>query len=114
MISGNLSIMYGYKGPNIALVSACSTGTHCIGDAGRLIEYGDADIMIAGGAECTVSPSDSVAFVRPVRYQHVMMIHRRQADPGIRTAMVLCWARGWRLGARRVRARQGARRQNLL
>lgn len=56
MISGNLSIMYGYKGPNIAIVSACSTGTHSIGDAGRLIEYGDADIMIAGGAECTVSP----------------------------------------------------------
>ena len=55
MISGNLSIMYGYKGPNIALVSACSTGTHSIGDAARLIEYGDADIMIAGGAECTVS-----------------------------------------------------------
>ena len=56
MISGNLSIMYGYKGPNMAMVSACSTGTHSIGDAGRLIEYGDADIMIAGGAECTVSP----------------------------------------------------------
>ena len=56
MISGNLSIMYGYKGPNIALVSACSTGTHSIGDAGRLIEYGDADIMIAGGAEATISP----------------------------------------------------------
>ncbi len=56
MISGNLSIMYGYKGPNIALVSACSTGTHSIGDAARLIEYGDADIMITGGAECTVSP----------------------------------------------------------
>ena len=56
MISGNLSIMYGYKGPNIALVSACSTGTHSIGDAGRFIEYGDADIMIAGGAEATVSP----------------------------------------------------------
>ena len=56
MISGNLSIMYGYKGPNVALVSACSTGTHSIGDAGRLIEYGDADIMIAGGAEATLSP----------------------------------------------------------
>ena len=56
MISGNLSIMFGYKGPNIALVSACSTGTHSIGDAGRLIEYGDADIMIAGGAESCVSP----------------------------------------------------------
>ena len=55
MISGNLSIMYGYKGPNIALVSACSTGTHSIGDAARLIEYGDADVMVAGGAECTVS-----------------------------------------------------------
>jgi 3-oxoacyl-[acyl-carrier-protein] synthase II len=56
MISGNLSILYGYKGPNIAMVSACSTGTHSIGDAGRLIEYGDADVMITGGAECTVSP----------------------------------------------------------
>jgi 3-oxoacyl-[acyl-carrier-protein] synthase II len=55
MISGNLSIMYGYKGPNVSLVSACSTGTHSIGDAGRLIEYGDADIMIAGGAEACVS-----------------------------------------------------------
>jgi 3-oxoacyl-[acyl-carrier-protein] synthase II len=55
MISGNLSILYGYKGPNVAMVSACSTGTHSIGDAGRMIEYGDADVMIAGGAECTVS-----------------------------------------------------------
>ena len=56
MISGNLSIMFGFKGPNIALVSACTTGTHSIGDASRIIEYGDADIMIAGGAESTVSP----------------------------------------------------------
>jgi 3-oxoacyl-[acyl-carrier-protein] synthase II len=56
MISGNLSIMYGYKGPNISLVTACSTGTHSIGEAGRIIEYGDADVMIAGGAEATVSP----------------------------------------------------------
>lgn len=56
MISGNLSIVYGFQGPNIALVTACTTGTHSIGDAARLIEYGDADVMIAGGAECTVSP----------------------------------------------------------
>lgn len=56
MISGNLSIMYGYKGPNISLVTACSTGTHSIGEAARIIEYGDADVMIAGGAESTVSP----------------------------------------------------------
>ena len=56
MISGNLSIMYGLKGPNIAIVTACTTGTHSIGESARLIEYGDADVMIAGGAEATVSP----------------------------------------------------------
>ncbi len=55
MISGQLSIMYGLKGPNIAVVSACTTANHSIGEAGRLIEYGDADVMIAGGAESCVS-----------------------------------------------------------
>ena len=55
MIAGNLSIMYGFKGPNIAIVSACASATHSIGDAARFIEYGDADIMVAGGAESTVS-----------------------------------------------------------
>ena len=54
MISGNLSIMFGLKGPNLAIVTACTTGLHCIGEAGRLIEYGDAEVMIAGGAESTV------------------------------------------------------------
>jgi len=56
MISGNLSIMYGLKGPNLAIVTACTTGLHSIGEAGRLIEYGDADVVIAGGAEATVCP----------------------------------------------------------
>jgi 3-oxoacyl-[acyl-carrier-protein] synthase II len=56
MISGNLSIMYGFKGPNLAIVTACTTATHCIGESGRIIEYGDADVMVAGGAESTVSP----------------------------------------------------------
>ena len=56
MISGHLSIRYGFTGPNLAIVTACTTGLHCIGDAGRLIEYGDADVMVAGGAEATVSP----------------------------------------------------------
>src|SRR5690349_7526008 len=56
MISGHISILYGYQGPNLAIVTACTTGLHCIGEAGRLIEYGDADVMIAGGAEATVSP----------------------------------------------------------
>ena len=56
MISGHVSIKYGYTGPNLAIVTACTTGLHAIGQAGRLIEYGDADVMIAGGAEGTVSP----------------------------------------------------------
>lgn len=57
MISGHVSIRYGLKGPNIALVTACATATHSIGDAARLIEYGDADVMIAGGAEMATTPS---------------------------------------------------------
>ena len=56
MISGHVSIRCGYTGPNLAIVTACTTGLHCIGEAGRMIEYGDADVMIAGGAESTVSP----------------------------------------------------------
>ncbi|MGH8684482.1 MAG: beta-ketoacyl synthase N-terminal-like domain-containing protein, partial [Nitrosospira sp.] len=51
MIAGNLSIMFGFKGPNLAIVTACTTATHCIGDSARLIEYGDVDVMVAGGAE---------------------------------------------------------------
>lgn len=56
MISGHVSIKFGFTGPNLAIVTACTTGLHCIGEAGRLIEYGDADVMVAGGAESTVSP----------------------------------------------------------
>ncbi len=56
MISGHISIRYGYTGPNLSIVTACTTGLHCIGEAGRLIQHGDADVMVAGGAEATVSP----------------------------------------------------------
>ncbi len=56
MISGHLSIKYGFTGPNLAIVTACTTGLHAIGMAGRLIEHGDVDVMVAGGAESTVSP----------------------------------------------------------
>ena len=56
MISGHVSIFFGFTGPNLAIVTACTTGLHCIGEAGRLIEYGDVDVMVAGGAESTVSP----------------------------------------------------------
>ena len=62
MISGHLSIRYGLKGPNIAIVTACTTGTHNIGDAARLIEYGDADVMVAGGAEMASCPTCLAGF----------------------------------------------------
>jgi 3-oxoacyl-[acyl-carrier-protein] synthase II len=56
MISGHVSITFGFQGPNLAIVTACTTGLHCIGQAGRMIEFGDADVMIAGGSESCVSP----------------------------------------------------------
>jgi 3-oxoacyl-[acyl-carrier-protein] synthase II len=56
MISGHVSMRFGFKGPNLAIVTACTTGLHCIGEAGRMIEYGDADVVVAGGSEATVSP----------------------------------------------------------
>ena len=62
MISGNLSIRYGFKGPNIAVVTACTTGTHNIGIGGRMIQYGDADVMVVGGAEQATSPITMAAF----------------------------------------------------
>jgi 3-oxoacyl-[acyl-carrier-protein] synthase II len=62
MISGDLSVMYGLKGPNLAMVTACATATHGIGDAARLIEYGDADVMIAGGAEAGITPTAVAGF----------------------------------------------------
>jgi len=65
MIAGVLSITHGFKGPNLAIVTACTTSTHSIGEAGRLIEYGDADVVIAGGAESTISPLGIGGFTAP-------------------------------------------------
>ena len=64
MVSGNLSIKYGYKGPNHACVTACSTGTHAIGDAANIIARGDADVMVAGGAESAVNAIALAGFAR--------------------------------------------------
>lgn len=64
MVAGNLSIKYGLKGPNFSIVTACTTGTHNIGDSARIIKYGDADVMITGGAErCTTSPTTMGGFI---------------------------------------------------
>ena len=76
MISGNLSIKYGMKGPNFAIVTACTTGTHNIGGAARLIKYGDADVMVAGGAErCTSSATAMGGFIS------AKALSRRNDDP---------------------------------
>jgi len=76
MISGNLSIKYGLKGPNFAIVTACASGTHSIGGAARLIMYGDADVMVAGGAEhCTSSPTAMGGFIS------AKALSRRNEDP---------------------------------
>ena len=75
MISGNLSIMCGLRGPNLCSVTACTTGTHAIGEASRLIEYGDADIMVAGGAEAPITPTSVAGFAS------AKALSNRNADP---------------------------------
>jgi len=77
MISGHLSITLGLKGPNLAMVTACTTATHAIGDAGRLIEYGDADIMIAGGAEAAITPTAIAGF------GNAKALSSRDVDPAL-------------------------------
>ncbi len=75
MISGNLSIKYGLKGPNFAIVTACATGTHNIGEAARVIQYGDADVMVAGGSEMATSPTSLGGFAS------ARALSRRNDDP---------------------------------
>jgi len=91
MIAGNLSIRYGFKGPNYAIVTACSTGTHSIGNAARMIEYGDADVMIAGGAEMASSEMGIGGFAAA---RVAMSRPKRRAVLGIKNVMVLCLATG--------------------
>ena len=104
MISGHLSIMFGLKGPNLAAVTACTTGLHSIGLAARLIQAGDADVMVAGGAESTVSPLGIGGFAA------ARALSTRNDDPATASRP---WDKdrdGFVLGegARGVRGRQGA------
>ena len=85
---------YGFTGPNLAIVTACTTGLHCIGEAGRMIEYGDADVMVAGGAEATVSPLGIGGFAA------ARALSTRNDDPADRVAPL-------GQGPRRLRARRG-------
>ncbi len=85
MVSGNLSIMFGFKGPNLAMITACTTANHCIGESTRLIEYGDADVMVAGGSECIVSPvGDRRLLRRRARSAPATTIPPRRAARGTR------------------------------
>ncbi|MCY4227075.1 MAG: beta-ketoacyl-ACP synthase II [Gammaproteobacteria bacterium] len=77
MISGNLSIMCGLRGPNLCTVTACTTGTHSIGEASRLIEYGDADVMVAGGAEAPITPTSVAGFAS------AKALSTRNAEPAL-------------------------------
>jgi len=93
MIAGHLSIMYGFKGPNIAVVTACTTANHNIGLAMRCIQYGDAEVMLAGGAEMAVTPLGMGGFCAAARCPRATMRRNRPAAPGTGIATVLCWAR---------------------
>ncbi len=90
MISGNLSILYGMKGPNIAIVTACTTGTHNIGVAARMIQYGDADVMIAGGAEMATSPTGLGGFAAARALSTRNDDPTAPAAPGTRSATASC------------------------
>ena len=91
MISGNVSIEYGFKGPNIAVVTACTTGTHNIGFGARMIQYGDADVMVVGGAEAATSPITVAGFPSCGRCPAAITSRKRRADPGMKIVTASFW-----------------------
>lgn len=91
MVAGHLTIMFGLRGPSISIATACTSGVHNIGRAARIIAYGDADAMVAGGAEKPVPHWASVASVQRVRSLPETIILRRRAVRGIKTVTASCW-----------------------
>ena len=90
MIAGHVSMRFGFKGPNLAIVTACTTGLHCIGEASRMIEYGDADVVVAGGSEATISPLGLGVLQPCAPCPLATTIQLRPHVPGTKTEMVLC------------------------
>lgn len=93
MAAGQVSISVGAKGPNSAAVSACATGTHSIGDAAKIVQRGDADVMIAGGAEATVSPMAFAGFCANKAMSTRNDEPEKRAAPLTRSVTVLSWGK---------------------
>ena len=94
MVAGHISIRYGLTGVNYAIVSACSTGAHCIGQAARTIERGEQDIIIAGGSEFSTSPMGIGGFAAAKALSTEMKVQRKQVDRGMLTGTALYSVKG--------------------